>query len=49
MLAPGIREYRISAPVQGHNVEVWVDIRRRRPTPWQLRVAQRVVSGVRFG
>ena len=46
--APGIPEYRIQGRVRGHNVEVWVDIRRRRPTTSQLRVAQQVVSALRF-
>jgi hypothetical protein len=46
--APDVREYRISGRVRGHNVEVWVDIRRRRPTPRQLRAAQSVVSALRF-
>lgn len=47
--APDIREYRLSGRVRGHNVEVWVDIRRHSPTPRQLRVAQGVVSALRFG
>jgi hypothetical protein len=47
--APGIPEYRIHGRVRGHNVEVWVDIRRLRPTTSQLRAAQRVVSALRFG
>jgi len=34
--------------VLGHNIEVWVDIRRARPTPKQLRLAQQVVSALRF-
>lgn len=46
--APGVREYRICGRVRGQNVEVWVDIRRRSPTQRQLRVAQSVVSAVRF-
>lgn len=46
--APDIREYRIHGRVLGHNVEVWVDIRRRHPTASQLRIAQRVVSTLRF-
>ena len=46
--APGIPEYRIHGRVRGHNVEVWVDIRRRDPTTSQLRLAQRVVSALGF-
>jgi len=41
-------EHRIHGRVRGHDVEVWVDIRRRRPTKAQLRAAQRVVAAVRF-
>lgn len=41
-------EYRLHGRVEGRNVEVWVDIRRRHPTRDQLRHAQRVVSGLRF-
>jgi hypothetical protein len=41
-------EYRIHGRVEGRNVEVWVDIRRGHPTRDQLRLAQRVVSGLRF-
>jgi hypothetical protein len=47
--APDISEYRIFGRVRGQNVEVWVDIRRHTPTARQLRVAQGVVSAVRFG
>jgi hypothetical protein len=47
--ATGVREYRISGRVRGHNVEVWVDIRRSSPSLRQLRLAQSVVSAVRFG
>jgi hypothetical protein len=43
-----VREYRISGRVLRHNVEVWVEIRRRSPTAGQLRLAQRVVSALRF-
>lgn len=46
--APDTPEYRIHGRVRGRNVEVWVDIRRPHPTVLQLRVAQRVVSAVRF-
>ena len=46
--APGIPEYRIHGRVDGHNVEVWVDIRRLQPTASELRLAQQVVSALRF-
>jgi len=46
--APDVPEYRIHGRVLGHNIEVWVDIRRARPTPKQLRLAQQVVSALRF-
>lgn len=46
--APSIPEYRIHGRLRGHNVEVWVDIRRPHPTTSQLRVAQQVVSALRF-
>lgn len=42
-------EYRLSGRVAGRAVEVWVDIRRPRPTPAELRAAQRVLSQIRFG
>ena len=46
--APDTPEYRIHGRVRGRNVEIWVDIRRPKPTQAQLRAAQRVVSGIRF-
>ena len=46
--APGVPEYRIHGRVLGHNVEVWVDIRRARQTTRQLRLAQQLVSALRF-
>jgi hypothetical protein len=46
--APHTPEYRIFGRVRGHDVEIRVAIRRPRPTAAQLRVAQRVVSGIRF-
>jgi hypothetical protein len=46
--SPGVREYRISGRVLGHNVEIWTDIRSRRPALRLLRTAQRVVSALRF-
>ena len=46
--APGVLEYRIHGRVRRHNVEVWVDIRRFHPTTSQLRIAQQVVSALRF-
>lgn len=46
--APDVREYRISGRVLGRNVEVWTEIRRRHPTARQLRIAQSVVSALRF-
>jgi hypothetical protein len=46
--APDTAEYRIHGRVNGRDVEVWIDIRRPKPTPTQLRLAQRVVSAVRF-
>jgi hypothetical protein len=45
---PDTPEYRIHGRVDGHDVEVWVDIRRPHPTQQQLRLAQRAVSAVRF-
>lgn len=41
-------EYRIQGRVLGRNVYVWVDIRRKRPTALDLRIAQKVVSSIRF-
>jgi hypothetical protein len=41
-------EYRIHGRVRGRNVEVWVDIRRLHPTRAMLRLAQRVLSSIRF-
>ncbi len=41
-------EYRLRGRVAGRAVEVWVDIRRPRPTAGELRAAQRVVSSIRF-
>jgi hypothetical protein len=41
-------EYRIHGRVRGRNVEVWVDIRNRHPTKAALRLAQRVVTAIRF-
>jgi hypothetical protein len=46
--APDTPEYRIHGRVRGRDVEVWIDIRRRRPTEAQLRAAQLVVAGLRF-
>jgi hypothetical protein len=46
--APDTPEYRIRGRVAGRDVEVWVDIRRPRPTAAQLRLAQRVLSALRF-
>ena len=46
--APDTPEYRIHGRVLGRDVEVWVDIRRPKPTEAQLKAAQRVVSGIRF-
>lgn len=42
------REYRIQGRVLGRDVYVWVDIRRKRPTAHDLRIAQKVVSSIRF-
>lgn len=47
--APDTPEYRIHGRVHGRDVEVWIDIRRKRPTETQLRAAQQVVAGLRFG
>ena len=47
--APDTREYRIHGRVLGRDVEVWIDIRRPRPIPAELRAAQRVVSRLQFG
>jgi hypothetical protein len=46
--APDTPEYRIHGRVNGRDVEIWVDIRRPRPTQKLLRLAQRAVSAVRF-
>ena len=46
--APDTPEYRIHGRVDGRDADVWIDIRRRHPTRAQLRVAQRVVSRIRF-
>ena len=46
--APDTPEYRIHGRVGGRDVEVWIDIRDPHPTNAQLRVAQRVVSAIRF-
>lgn len=46
--APDTPEYRIHGRVDGRDVEVWIDIRRPRPTHAQLRFAQRAVSALRF-
>ncbi|MGZ4409517.1 MAG: hypothetical protein ACXVY6_12090 [Gaiellaceae bacterium] len=41
-------EYRIQGRVGDTNVFVFVDIRRKQPTALDLRIAQRVVSSIRF-
>jgi hypothetical protein len=41
-------EYRIHGRARGRNVEVWVDIRNRHPAKATLRLAQRVVTAIRF-
>ena len=41
-------EYRLTSCVRGRRVQVWVDIRDPHPTPALRRVAQRVVSAIRF-
>ena len=46
--APDTPEYRIRGRVNGHDVEVWVDIRRPHPTQRLLRLAQQAVSALRF-
>jgi len=46
--APDTPEYRIHGRVRGHDVEVWVDIRQPRPSRAQQRLAQRIVSAIRF-
>jgi hypothetical protein len=46
--APDTPEYRIYGRVNGRDVEVWVDIRRPRPTEKLRRLAQRLVAAVRF-
>jgi hypothetical protein len=46
--APDTPEYRIHGRVDGRDVEVWIDIRRPHPTENQLRIAQLVVSALRF-
>jgi hypothetical protein len=46
--APDTPEYRIHGRIGGRDVEVWIDIRRPHPTQQQLRLAQRVLSRLRF-
>ena len=46
--APDTPQYRIHGRIYGHNVEIWVSIRRPTPTRTQLSEAQRVVSAIRF-
>ena len=46
--APNTPEYRIQGSIAGRDVEVWIDIRCPHPTAAQLRLAQRVLSGLRF-
>jgi hypothetical protein len=46
--APDTPEYRIRGQVDGHDVEVRIDIRRPHPTRSELRLAQRAVSAIRF-
>lgn len=41
-------EYRIEGRTQGRNVLIYVDIRNTHPSVAELRVAERVVSGIRF-
>ena len=41
-------EYRITSCIRGRRFQVWVDIRNRHPTQALLRLAQRVVSAIRF-
>jgi hypothetical protein len=41
-------EFRIQGRTHGANVLIFVDIRNRRPTASELRIAQRVVSAIRF-
>jgi hypothetical protein len=42
------REYRIAGRIRGVNVLIFVDIRNPHPTAVERRVAQRVVSSLRF-
>ena len=46
--APDTPEYRIRGRVRGRDVEVWIDIRRARPTPADLRAAGQALSAIRF-
>jgi hypothetical protein len=41
-------EYRIEGRTHGRNVIIYVDIRNQHPTIAELRIAQRVVSAIRF-
>ena len=42
-------EYRMRSCIRGRRVQVWVDIRNLHPTQALRRLAQRVVSAIRFG
>jgi hypothetical protein len=46
--APDTPEYHVFGNVRGWNVEIRVDIRRSHPTRRELRLAQRVLSAMRF-
>jgi hypothetical protein len=41
-------DYRIEGRTHGTNVLIYVDIRNPHPTVAELRIAQRVVSAIRF-
>lgn len=46
--APDTPEYRLHGRVAGRDAEVWIDVRRPRPTPGELRTLRRVLSAIRF-
>jgi hypothetical protein len=46
--APDTPEYHVFGRVRGWNVQIRVDIRRSHPTLGDLRIAQRVISAMRF-
>ena len=45
---PDTPEYRLRGRVAGRDAEVWIDVRRPRPTPGELRTIRRVLAAIRF-